>query len=272
MSGIFKAMQRATEMREGHDERAIDYISSTYSAGGIREEAEAVCVGINPEYCHTKIVEIDPGVLRSNNIVSLYHEEVMSDQLKILRTQVLNKMEALGGRSLLVTSANPREGKTTTAINLALSMSHKMEKTVLLVDADLKEPDIHHFFGLETDRGLADYLLLEAELPDILINPAIERVVLLPGGKPLPNSAELLGAPRMEAMVKEMKARYPDRFIIFDSPSLLRCADALVFSRFIDAILFVVEVEKTSRKDIERALELLQGQVIIGTVFNKAKD
>ena len=77
----------------------------------------------------------------------------------------------------------------------------------------------------------------------------------------------------MESLAFEMKNRYrDDRIIIFDSSALLVSGDALVFSRFVDAILFVVEVEKTSLKDIERALELLQGQVIIGTVFNKAKD
>jgi non-specific protein-tyrosine kinase len=231
---------------------------------------EPVCEEINPAYCQTRCVRVDPRILKRNKIVSLFHEEAMADQLKILRTQVLNKMEEIGGNSLLVTSANPFEGKTLTAINLAVSISHKIEHTVLLVDADLRKPSIHEYFGLDISRGLSDYLLRQAEIPELLVNPEIEKLVLLPGGKPLANSAEHLGAPRMESLVNEMKARYPERFIVFDSPSLLCCADPLVCSRFTDGILLVVEAERTPEKDIGNALELLSGRTLIGTVLNKA--
>jgi non-specific protein-tyrosine kinase len=203
--------------------------------------------------------------------VSLFLEEAMTDQLKILRTKVMNKMEQIGGNSLLVTSANPQEGKTLTAINLAVSISHKVDHTVLLVDANLRTPSIHHYFGLDIDKGLSDYLLLQADLPDLLLNPGIDKLVILPAGKPLPNSADLLGAPRMESLVREMKARYSNRFIIFDSPSLLYSADPLVCSRFTDAILMVVESEKSSTKDLEQVCELLKDRVLIGSVLNKAK-
>jgi non-specific protein-tyrosine kinase len=105
-----------------------------------------------------------------------------------------------------------------------------------------------------------------------LLNPGIEKLTILPGGKSLPNSAELLGSARMESLVFEMKNRYrDDRIIVFDSSSLLLSSDPLVFSRFVDGILLVVEAEKTSPNDLKRVMELLKDDVIIGTVMNKVK-
>ena len=152
-----------------------------------------------------------------------------------------------------------------------MSICLQVDRTVLLVDADLRRPAIHRYLGLDTVEGLSDYLLFQAEIPNLLINPDIEKLIILPGGKALPNSTEVLGSPRMESLVKEMKERYPDRFIIFDSSALLARADPLVFSRYIDGFLLVVEAEKTSTKDVEKALDLLKEKTVVGIVLNKAK-
>ena len=226
---------------------------------------------ISPGYSQTRVTSIDPAFLKKNKILSLFHEEEISDQIKILSTQILNKMAEIGGNSLLITSARPSEGKTFTAINLAMSICLQVDRTVLLVDADLRRPAIHRYLGLDTVEGLSDYLLFQAEIPNLLINPDIEKLIILPGGKALPNSTEVLGSPRMESLVKEMKERYPDRFIIFDSSALLARADPLVFSRYIDGFLLVVEAEKTSTKDVEKALDLLKEKTVVGIVLNKAK-
>ncbi|MDY6953085.1 MAG: polysaccharide biosynthesis tyrosine autokinase [Thermodesulfobacteriota bacterium] len=258
MSKLKKAMEKAKAARKvvRHD---------------FVERPEAVPEALTITYSETEIVTVSENTLKQNKIVSLFHEKAMTDQLKILRAQVINRMKQLEGNSLLVTSADHGAGKTLTAINLAVSISQEVHHTVLLVDANLRAPSVHKYFGLEGERGLANYLLGEAELPELLVNPGIENLVILPGGKPLPNSAELLGASKTASMVKEMKARYPERFIIFDSPSLLSCADALVFSHLMDGILLVVEAEKTPEKDLKQAMELLKERTIIGTVLNKAR-
>jgi non-specific protein-tyrosine kinase len=121
------------------------------------------------------------------------------------------------------------------------------------------------------NEGLSNYLLGQAEIPDLLINPGIERLVLLPAGRPLPNSAELLGSPRMVMLVNDIKRRYADdRIIIFDCSSLLSCADPLVLSRYVDGILMVVEEEKTTSVDIAKSMELLKDKPVFGTILNKA--
>jgi len=177
----------------------------------------------------------------------------------------------------LITSANPGEGKTFTAINLGICLAQELNRTVLLVDADLRNPTTRHydfandFFSIKAGRGLADYLLGQAEVPDILLNPGIQKLTILPAGRQLPNSAELLGSARMAGLVDEMKKRYPDdRIIIFDTPSLL-CGDPMVLSRYIDAVLLVVEQEKTTARDLHRATELLKNRKILGTILNKSK-
>jgi non-specific protein-tyrosine kinase len=125
--------------------------------------------------------------------------------------------------------------------------------------------------GMEALGGLSDYLLKEADIPDLLINPGIQKLVVLPAGRPLPHSAELLGSPRMEALVREMRERYPERLVLFDAPPLLTSADALAFSRFVDGILLVVEAEKTRRDELKRVFELLEGKPVLGTVLNKIR-
>jgi hypothetical protein len=113
------------------------------------------------------------------------------------------------------------------------------------------------FFGIEIVKGLSDYLLGQSEISDILVNPGIERLAILPAGKLLSNSAELLGSTRMEVLANDIRSRYrSDRIVLVDSPSLL-CTDSIILSNYVDGILLVVEDEKTSADDIKRMMELL---------------
>lgn len=263
MSKLKKAMEKARAER------------GEQGPGPFRDDPKVFPGGldgeVNPTYYITRTVSVKPDILRRNKVISLFHEESVTDQIKILRTQILGTMERMGGNSLLVTSARPGEGKTLTAINLAISISYEVDHTVLLVDANLRSPSVHAYLGLNVEKGLSDFLLQNAEIPDLLINPGIEKLVILPGGRALPNSSELLGGPRMEALVAEMKKRYPDRFIIFDSSSLLMSADPLVCADFADGILLVAEAEKTPVNDVEKATELLNEKKLIGTLLNKAR-
>jgi protein-tyrosine kinase len=279
MSRVKKALEKAKEARRIDGDTLFEKSESTHTITKSHEEKrQKYRHNIHVTYSKTKVVNVEPRIFRKNKIVSLFYEDKMADQMKTLRTQVLNKLEALRGNSLLVTSANPGEGKTFTAINLGVSIAQELDRTVLLVDADLRHPPIHHydfakdFFGLDVTKGLSHYLVGEVEIPDILLNPGIQRFTILPSGQALPNSAEALGSPRMESLVIELKNHYrDDRIIIFDTPAVLVCADAAVLSRFVDGVLLVVEAEETSPSDLKRVMELLEHRPIVGSLLNKAK-
>ncbi len=241
-------------------------------SSGVSDQTNYKRCEVNPVYTNTKKIEIDTNMLKKRKIVSLFQEDNVCDQMRILYTQVLNKLEAIGGNSLLITSPNPKEGKTTIAINMAVSISFKLDRTVLLIDANLRNPSVHKFMGITGCAGLDKYLLGDSGIDDILINPGIDKMVIMPGGSSLVNSSELLDSPRMEALAREVKSRYQDRIIIFDCSSLLTSADPLILSGYVDGILLVVESEKTSAADVKKAIELLQGKQVIGTVLNKSKE
>jgi len=279
MSKLKKALEKAKETRgfEGEDlyrsktNRRLNEEDRSSHKTSFRPELE-IC------YSDTKTRKIDDKVLKKGKVISLFHDIDKIEQIKTLRTQVLNHLNQVGGNSILITSANPYEGKTFTAINLGVSIAQELDRTVLIVDADLRKHQGRHkdfaidFFGTDMNEGLSNYLLGQAEISDLLINPGIERLVLLPAGRPLPNSAELLGSPRMVMLVNDIKSRYKDdRIIIFDCPSILSCADPLVLTRYVDGILLVVEEEKTTSDDIEKTMDLLKDRAVLGTILNKSK-
>ncbi len=280
MSKLKKAMERAKAEREmaPHVFASLPVSAPAPTPSEPAKKVDACIESVSVAYSRTKIQTVDPDVLKRNKIISLFHENRMTDHLKTLRTQVLKSLEKMGGNTLLITSANPGEGKTFMALNLGISIAQEMDHTVLVVDADLRIPTKHHcnfskdFFGITPERGLSDYLTGQAEIQDLLINPGIEKLTILPAGRPMANSAEHLGSPRMDGLIREMRERYcDDRIVIFDSPSLLTCADPLVFTSAIHGVLLVIEAEKTTAADLKRSMELLTGSNIIGTVLNKAK-
>jgi len=276
MSKLRKALDKARQARkeafiETKDEVYIDNAGEPTLAFAPETTWETRPEHIRPAYSETKVQNIDFQNLEEKRIISNCHGNPVADRIKILRTQILQTIkENNRGNTLLIASANPGEGRTLIAANLAISLSQQIDGTVLLVDADLRKPSIHDLFELDVEGGLSEYLRKKVALPDILVNPGIPRLVILPGGKPADNSSELLGAPRMQSLVKEIKERYPDRFIIFDSPPLLTSADPLVLARYMDGIIIVVEAEKTKKDDLARIFELLKDRPVIGTVFNKA--
>lgn len=222
-------------------------------------------------YTRTRSLDIPLSVLRQKRVMAAYDKGPFSDAYKILRTQVMHRLRENNWNVLGVTSPGHGEGKTLTAVNLAASLAMETSQTVLLADANLRSPSIHEVFGLDDCPGLADYLLDDQPVEDLLVHPGIGRFVLLPGGRAISNSAEILTSPKMLALVEEFKHRYPARIIIFDLPPLLHTADVLAFSPYTDALLLVVEEGKTTIEELQRALSLLKNsRPVLGTVLNKA--
>jgi protein-tyrosine kinase len=222
-------------------------------------------------YSRTRTVTIPAERLRERRIVGGFEPGAYKDAYKILCTQILQRLRENGWNALAVTSPRGREGKTLTAINFAISLAQEVDQTVLLVDADLRVPRIHDYFGFPVASGLSDFLIANAPLEDILVHPGIDRLVILPGGRPLLNSSELLGSQKMLSLVQELKSRYPSRIVVFDLPPVLSAADSLAFSPCVDAAVLVVEEGATDRDDVQRAAEMLSSTRLIGTVLNKSR-
>ncbi len=222
-------------------------------------------------YTRTRILEVTPLVLERHRLASV-RDDTTADPFRLLRTQVLMQMRQNGWQTLAVTSPNKGAGKSTVALNLAMSFAMEADYTALLVDADLRDPDVRHMLELEPGPGLVDYLLGDAVLEDLLIHPNVGNLVVLPGGAPVANTSELMRSPMMADMIREMRARYHDRLIVFDVPPVLAGADTLALSAYMDATILLVEECKSRKADIERSCELLASSNLIGIVLNKSRE
>lgn len=207
--------------------------------------------------------------LEANRIVAHRTRSVEADAFRILRTQVLQTMNKQGWKTLAITSPNYGDGKTTIALNLAISIAQDLKQTVLLVDLDLRKPCVHDYLGLEADYGLTDYLTGQAELPYCLQRLPFERLSVLPAGNRADHSSEILGSPQMAALADELKSRYPDRLIIYDMPPILAQDDPLAFLPHVNAALLVVREGATKTDEIKRSLDILEPANVIGTVLNQ---
>jgi len=222
-------------------------------------------------YTRTPVHEVSPQVLERHRLASV-SDDLTANPFRLLRTQILMQMREKGWQTLAVTSPNKGAGKSTVALNLAMSFAMEADYTALLVDADLRDPDVRHMLELEPGPGLVDYLLGDAALEDLLIHPNVGNLVVLPGGAPVANTSELMRSPMMGDMIREMRCRYDDRLIVFDVPPVLAGADTLALSTYMDATILLVEECKTRREDIARSCEMLANANLIGIVLNKSKE
>jgi len=225
-----------------------------------------------PRYTDSKESPYDPRIAEKNRVVGIFPEAPEIDYYKILRTQIRHKAAGRDCRTLMVTSVNPGEGKTLTAINLAITFAREVNKTVLLVDADLMRQNIHRYLGFSQEKGLIDFLVGDRPLKEFIVWPGIERLTVISGGRTVYDSSELLGSPRMESLIAEMKNRYPERYVLFDVPPVLGGADAIVLSELVDGILIVVQEGGTSVEDVHKALEVLPREKVLGFVLNRQKN
>ncbi|RPJ76633.1 MAG: polysaccharide biosynthesis tyrosine autokinase [Desulfobacteraceae bacterium] len=226
----------------------------------------------SPAYLNSQRVELNPAVLTSNRCVCIAPTAKEIDQYKVLRTKIQFAAKQKGWNTLMITSALEGEGKTLTAINLALTFAKAYNQTVLLVDGDLRRQTIHKMLGFPSRLGLVDYLQHEVPVKDIVVWPGIEQMTVISGGRTVSNSSELLGSPRMRALVEEMKSRYPDRTLIFDSAPVLGGADAMALTPFVDGIVVVVEAGRTGLRELRKAVAMLPADKIMGFVLNRQKN
>jgi capsular exopolysaccharide synthesis family protein len=222
-------------------------------------------------YTQTKIVNVPASKLEEKRVIAGFYNNPQSAVFRMLRTHVLKQMRQHEWQTVAITSPTAGEGKSLVSANLAVAMAMELNQTVLLVDLDLRNPSIGMYFSLENSLGLKDYLETNIDLREVLINPGLERLVILPGKDRAENSAELLSSPKMAHLVSDLKAQYDSRMIIFDVPPVLQTDDVVLASNYFDATLLVLEDGKNKAEEIQKAMQLLEGHNLMGTVLNKSE-
>jgi protein-tyrosine kinase len=223
------------------------------------------------DYHGIQSVPCSKAVLRQNRILSGHEPAQFREPFQLLRTQLLQRLKENQWTTLAVTSPRAGDGKTLTAINLAISMAREVAYTVVLVDANLRRPSLLEHLGLAERQGLSDYLTDVIPIEELLIKPYyLEDLVILPGGRAMENSAEMLNSPKMERLVSHLKASTDRCVIIFDVPPVLGTAETVSFSPQVDAALLVARNNASTRKDLAQAMDLLSATNIVGTVLNRS--
>jgi non-specific protein-tyrosine kinase len=222
-----------------------------------------------PVYSESSHIELNTETILNNRCVCIEPTSPEIDCYKVLRTKIQLLTRQKGWNTVMITSPQPAEGKTLTAINLALTFSKVYNQTVLLVDCDLRHQNVHKVLGLQSNSGLMNNLLKDQPLEELIIWPGVDKLTLISGGRTMNDSSELIGSPQMKTLVQEMKSRYEDRYVIFDTSPVLIGDDAIALAHNVDSIIMVVEEGRTSMRDVKKALEMLPQEKFLGFVLNR---
>jgi protein-tyrosine kinase len=219
-------------------------------------------------YVQTDIL-YDENRIDENLVTLTKPQSFEAEQFKILRTNLLFPASGKSPRTIMVTSSMPDEGKSLISANLAISIAQSIQEHVLLIDCDIRRPRVHTEFGFGNVPGLSEHLSRGIPISSLLLKTVVDKLSVLPGGKPPFNPSELMSSQRMSKLLQEVKYRYSDRFIVIDSPPPKLTAETSALSRQVDGILLVIEYGRTSREMIADLINLIGKEKIIGIVLNK---
>jgi protein-tyrosine kinase len=213
---------------------------------------------------------IPADIVFDDKLVAYYQRtSMMAEQFRRLRTSIMSpKPDGHFPKTILITSTWAGEGKSLIAANLAIMIAAELQSHALLVDCDLRNPSLSQLFGLKQKKGLSNYLVGDTEIEDILIRTPIDKLSIIPGGSLEENPVELIGSNKMKSLVHDLKSRYDDRFIIFDSSPILPTTEPTVLNKMVDGIVMVIMSGKTPRESILQSINVLEKEKILGVVLN----
>ena len=222
----------------------------------------------------SRIAKIDvPGLMSRHILTPQTKRNRTVEEFRLIKRMVLSRrwdQKDAPGNSIVVTSALPSEGKTTTAINLAMSIAAEEDLRVLLIDADFIRPDALRQLGVPSDKGLIDVLQdPRLDIADVMLKTDIDKLSLIPSGQPHERCTELLASARMDELITELASRYEDRILIFDSPPVLATSESVELASHMGQVIFVVQAGRTKRETVVSALELIGARSDIGLVLNR---
>lgn len=216
------------------------------------------------------LLPLDPAHLERHRIVTLEQANPLRRAFDLLRTQVLQKMQENGWRTIAVTSPSMQSGKSVVAINLALSIAHHPSKTALLVDFDLRRPQVASYLGLPQGVSLNEVLAGEADLNDAIVHAGIPRFLVLPTQRKVPGAAEMLASDRVARILTTLRGNYAERIIVMDLPPVAAVDDVIAVLPRVDCVLLVVGSGSSTKREIEEAQRHLARFNVLGVVVNKA--
>jgi protein-tyrosine kinase len=204
---------------------------------------------------------------------------IIAEEFRVIKRPLLANVSGSSARPMrnanliMVTSALPGEGKSFTALNLAMSIAMERERTVLLVDADVARPTMPTLMGLKEQKGILDVLEDKSlQLSDVLLRTNVDKLNLLMAGTAHPHATELLASEAMARLLNEMSQRYADRIIIFDSPPLLMTTESRVLATHMGQIVFVVQAEESLQSAVKEALATIEACPVKSIVLNQARN
>jgi len=218
--------------------------------------------------------KLDPKHLKAMRIVADDIADPRSRGFEMLRSQVFRRMSEVGHQTIGITSPTAGCGKTVCALNLALSIARLPERSITLVDLDLRKPQIASYLGLSSGRGVDDVLRGRTPLEDIVIVPYIGegRFRVLPGYHSSRIAAENIASSQMAEMVRRLRAQDPAGLILFDLPPVLAADDVISFLPQLDSVLLVIASGQTTVSDIANSERLLGAAEVMGIVLNKSTE
>lgn len=246
MGKIYEALLRAEEsetQRAGGGNGTAERLLPIISTNGFDPQKELVVLG-------------KPG-------------SAIAEQFRFWRSQVICPQDNFRPRTIQITSSLQGEGKTFAACNLAVTISQGLDEHVLLVDMDMRNSRMSRIFGFKEDvRGLSAHLAEDTPLEELLKKTKLKKLTILPAGTSVDKPAELVSSSRMKDFIKEVRDRYPDRYVIIDSPPIEMAPESLVISKEVDGIFLMVLRAKTPRDRVATSLEKLQKEKFLGVILN----
>ena len=204
-------------------------------------------------------------------VSGLEPQSIEAEQFRQLKNNILFPEKGNPPKSIMITSFSPSEGKSFVAANLAISIAQNIDEYVLLMDCDLRSPSIQPMFGLEDNPGLSEYLSKGKPLSSLLVKTFLDKLTILPAGEIPTNPSELLSSDRMKKLIQEIKLRYSDRYIIFDTPPPHLTSETNAISRQVDGIVIVIRQGKTRKKEVLDLIDVYGKEKILGVVYNFAR-
>jgi len=233
----------------------------------VSREAPARVVQEDPEIRMTKALARHTS-FRGKLLVLSSPESADAESFRMLKGLILYPKDRIRPRTIMVTSALPGEGKTHIAANLGASLALGMDEYVLLVDCDLRRPTLHQIFGCGKVEGLHELLVGKRDLQDVIVKTDIANLSILTAGIVNESPAELLSSNAMEEFVQEVKNRYRDRIVLLDCPPTGVAAETRILAEYVDGIILVVRAHSSPRKEVQKSIDTLGREKILGVVFN----